>query len=218
MVHLLHRLYGVDTPDDVASVEWIAPSDSSVVTVNSYRRALSVRSVRRPHLSPVVGLAPSLSAQQYLIDLVFSESRFIRPLVLCQLIILSRWLLHLAISMTVSARLTLSFGYLENRVSQLCEIFHPYAAAVARSFSNEGTDTKHQSCWFFCVNKTEKTGGMWTNTNVYRENWALSDISREIFYVTIVLCLNILWLKAVSEVTARQTRTGLRKHDVVKGV
>ena len=90
MVHLLHRLYGVDTPDDVASVEWIAPSDSSVVTVNSYRRALSVRSVRRPHLSPVVGLAPSLSAQQYLIDLVFSESRFIRPLVLCQLIILSR--------------------------------------------------------------------------------------------------------------------------------
>ena len=30
--------------------------------------------------------------------------------------------------------------------------------------------------------------------------------SREIFYVTIVLCLNILRLKAVSEITARQTR------------
>ena len=31
--------------------------------------------------------------------------------------------------------------------------------------------------------------------------------SREIFYVTAVLCLNILWLKAVNEITARQTRT-----------
>ena len=27
-----------------------------------------------------------------------------------------------------------------------------------------------------CVNKTEKIGGMWTNTNSYRENEALSDI------------------------------------------
>ena len=26
--------------------------------------------------------------------------------------------------------------------------------------------------------------------------------SREIFYVTIVLCLNILWLKAINEITA----------------
>jgi len=40
--------------------------------------------------------------------------------------------------------------------------------------------------------------------------------SREIFYVTIVLCLNILWLKAVNEITAKQTRTILRKHDVIK--
>ena len=40
--------------------------------------------------------------------------------------------------------------------------------------------------------------------------------SYEIFYVTIVLCLNILRLKAVSEITARQTRTSLRKHDVIK--
>ena len=39
---------------------------------------------------------------------------------------------------------------------------------------------------------------------------------REILYVTIVLCLNILWLKAVNEITARQTRTSLRKHDVKK--
>jgi len=31
--------------------------------------------------------------------------------------------------------------------------------------------------------------------------------SREIFYVTIVLCLNIISLKAVDEITARQTRT-----------
>jgi len=36
--------------------------------------------------------------------------------------------------------------------------------------------------------------------------------SRKIFYVTIVLCLNILWLKAVSEITGRQTR----KQDVIK--
>jgi len=57
---------------------------------------------------------------------------------------------------------------------------------------------------------------MWTNMNSYRENEALSDdiISREIFYVTIVLCLNILWLKAV--ITARQTQTSSRKHDVIK--
>ena len=37
--------------------------------------------------------------------------------------------------------------------------------------------------------------------------------SREMFYVTIVLCLNILWLKAI---TARQTWTSLRKYDVIK--
>ena len=35
--------------------------------------------------------------------------------------------------------------------------------------------------------------------------------SREIFYVTIVLCLNILWLKAVNEITARQTRASFAK-------
>jgi len=40
--------------------------------------------------------------------------------------------------------------------------------------------------------------------------------SRETFYVTIVFCLNILWLKAVNEITARQTWTTLCKHDVIK--
>ena len=40
--------------------------------------------------------------------------------------------------------------------------------------------------------------------------------SREIFYITVALCLNILWLKAVSEITAKQTRTSLRKRDVMK--
>jgi len=40
--------------------------------------------------------------------------------------------------------------------------------------------------------------------------------SREIFYVKIVLCLNFLRLKAVNEITARQTRTSLCKRDVIK--
>ena len=62
-----------------------------------------------------------------------------------------------------------------------------------------------------CVNEDETIGGTWTNTISCRENEALSDFSREIFYVTIVLCLNIPWLKAVSEITARQTRTSFAK-------
>ena len=33
----------------------------------------------------------------------------------------------------------------------------------------------------------------------------------ERIYVTLVLCLNILWLKAVNEITARQTRTSFAK-------
>ena len=40
--------------------------------------------------------------------------------------------------------------------------------------------------------------------------------SRKIFHVTIVLYLIILLLKAVNEITARQTRTSLRKHDAIK--
>jgi len=40
--------------------------------------------------------------------------------------------------------------------------------------------------------------------------------SREIFYVSIVLCLNILRLKTVNEIAARQTRSSLCKHDVIK--
>jgi len=62
-----------------------------------------------------------------------------------------------------------------------------------------------------CVNNTEKIGWTWTNMNSCRENEALSDISRVIFYVTIVLCLNIQWLKEVNEITARQTRTSFAK-------
>jgi len=41
-------------------------------------------------------------------------------------------------------------------------------------------------------------------------------LSREIFYVTVVLCLNILWLKAVNGITARQHIASLRKHDAIK--
>jgi len=40
--------------------------------------------------------------------------------------------------------------------------------------------------------------------------------SREIVYVTIVLCLNILRLKGINEITVGQTRTSLCKHDVIK--
>ena len=40
--------------------------------------------------------------------------------------------------------------------------------------------------------------------------------SREMFYVTIFLCLNILLLKTVNEITTRQTQTSLCKHDVIK--
>jgi len=38
--------------------------------------------------------------------------------------------------------------------------------------------------------------------------------SHEMFYVTLVLCLNILRLKAVSEITVRETRTSLRPKSV----
>ena len=55
------------------------------------------------------------------------------------------------------------------------------------------------------ANNTEKIGGTWTNTNNYRENEALSGI-----YFTIVLCLNILWLKAVNDITADYTTRQLR--------
>jgi len=66
------------------------------------------------------------------------------------------------------------------------------------------------------VSKTEKLGGMWTNANIYRENGALRDIFARNIYVTTVLCSSMFWLKAVNEITARQTQTRLRKHDVIK--
>jgi len=40
--------------------------------------------------------------------------------------------------------------------------------------------------------------------------------SGKIFHITIVLCLNILWQIAINEITARQTRTSLCKHDITK--
>jgi len=66
------------------------------------------------------------------------------------------------------------------------------------------------------VKKSEKIGGVRTNTNSYGENEVLSDIFTWNMLRQIVLCLNILWLKAVNEITARQTRPSLCKHDVIK--
>ena len=55
------------------------------------------------------------------------------------------------------------------------------------------------------------------NVNKYEQlqwkwywKWCLI-FSREIFYITIVLFLSIMWLKAVNEITARQTRTSFAK-------
>ena len=66
------------------------------------------------------------------------------------------------------------------------------------------------------VNKTEKIWGMWTNKNSYRENEVLSDIFAWIILRHNCLCLNILRLKAINEITPRQTRTSLCKRDVIK--
>jgi len=56
---------------------------------------------------------------------------------------------------------------------------------------------------------------IWTNKNSCKEKYCLI-FSRKIFYFTIVFCWNILWLKAINEITARQTRTSFCKHDVIK--
>jgi len=61
------------------------------------------------------------------------------------------------------------------------------------------------------VNKTEKIGGTWTEKMKH-----CLIVSCKISYVTVVLRFNILRLKAVNEIAARQTRTSLRKHDVIK--
>jgi len=65
------------------------------------------------------------------------------------------------------------------------------------------------------VNKTENIGEMWTNTNIYRENAALSYI-----FTWNILRRNCSMSKysinEVNEITARQTRTSLCKHDVIK--
>jgi len=57
---------------------------------------------------------------------------------------------------------------------------------------------------------------MWTNKNSYRENEVLSDIFTWTVLRHNFLCLNILWLKEINEITARQTRTSLCKHDIIK--
>jgi len=54
---------------------------------------------------------------------------------------------------------------------------------------------------------------MWTNKNSYRENEVLSGIFTEIYTSHLFY---ILWLKAVNEITARQTLTSSCKHDVKK--
>ena len=59
-------------------------------------------------------------------------------------------------------------------------------------------------------------GGMWTIYEQLRRNEALSDIFTWNIYFTIVLCLNILWLKAVNEITADYTTRQLRKHGLIK--
>ena len=66
-------------------------------------------------------------------------------------------------------------------------------------------------CWFQAnyVNKLrryvyEECGQMRASTERMEHRLIFSG---EIFYVAIVLCLNILWLKAVNEITSRQTRT-----------
>ena len=66
------------------------------------------------------------------------------------------------------------------------------------------------------VNKTEKIGGTWTNTNSYRENEALSDIFTWNILLHYYLCLNVLWLKAVNEITSDYTTRPLHKHGVIK--
>ena len=58
------------------------------------------------------------------------------------------------------------------------------------------------------VNKTNKIGWTWTNTNSYRENEKLSDISRKIYYVTTVLCLcQSTEGKQIKQVTHTHTHT-----------
>ena len=61
------------------------------------------------------------------------------------------------------------------------------------------------------VNKTEKTDEHeQIRTATEKMNYCLI-FSREIFYVTDALCLNILWLKAVNEITA------VGKHELASG-
>ena len=47
-----------------------------------------------------------------------------------------------------------------------------------------------------------------------QRKWSILIFSRETFYVTVVLCLNILRLKAVNEITARQTTWQTRTYQI----
>jgi len=58
------------------------------------------------------------------------------------------------------------------------------------------------------VDKTEQI------RTITEKNKALSDILYVKYFTS--QCLNILWLKADNNITARQARTGLCKHDVIK--
>jgi len=48
-----------------------------------------------------------------------------------------------------------------------------------------------------------------------QRKWSIVWYFHVKYFVTI-LCLYILWQKAANEITARQTRTNLCKHDVMK--
>ena len=65
------------------------------------------------------------------------------------------------------------------------------------------------------ASKTEKIG-MWTNKNSYRENEVLSDIFRWNFLLHNCFMIQYFMTECNHEITARQTRTSLRKHDVIK--
>jgi len=66
------------------------------------------------------------------------------------------------------------------------------------------------------ANETEKIGGAWANTNIYRENGALSDIFTSTIWRHNCFMLKYSMTESCQWNTARQTRTSLRKHDVIK--
>jgi len=49
-----------------------------------------------------------------------------------------------------------------------------------------------------------------------RWKWSIVWYFHVKYFTSQLFCLNILWLKAINEITARQKRTSLCKHDVIK--